>query len=612
MRYAALFNSKWWLAGVLLPCAAVSLGCQGTVQDTHRNGAGGSGQGPGAGGASATGTAGTGVSNAPCTGATDPRMVVAPQRIINLTNAEVLNTVRYLTDATEATMLQSSGNLGSLDEKDRRFPPLSGPSENTTISDSGTWQSLDNAAQHVMAYVGTNFARLTGCTTATDACATTYLSSFATKAYRRKLTAAEQSRVTALYNKLKSQTVNGYTVTATVQEATQYAVYAILSSPQMLWRWELGDPNLAAASGSPPGIPLTDSELATHLAFFLTDQPPDDTLLNLADGGQLRANLTAQVDRLMATQAARDWLRTIMSTWFLLNQLHAVDTVVDTAKFPIFSVGLLNDMATEANKFLDNVLWNGNLTDILLSRTTYLNTGLAASIYNVPAPAGATSTNFAQVTLPSDQRAGILTNAAFITRAARSDEGSVVARGKAIAGAIFCTPPPPPPPEVSAPGGPLDQAKAMFSTQTVQQQVAYRKAIPLCGGCHASFDPYGLVLDYYDNIGRYRTIDDRGGPVDGHTNLPQSLGGALVNNAIDVANIIGNSPAFTNCMATTVLQYAMVDYSAPVQLPLPPGQPGCAAADVVAKYNAGGAKTFAALVRAAAGSPAFVLRARTN
>lgn len=610
MRYAALFDSKWWLAGLLPLCAAVTLGCQGTVHD-NRTGAGGAAQ-PGTGGSSSTGMAGATVDHSPCTGPTDPRMVVAPQRIINLTNAEVLNTVRYLTDDTEATMLQSSGNIGSLNEKDRRFPPLAGASENTSISDSGTWQSLDNAAQHVMGYIGTNFARLTGCTTATDACAMTYLNSFAAKAYRRKLTSAEQGRVTALYNKLKSQTVNGYQITATVQEATQYTVYAILSAPQMLWRWELGDPSLPVASGLPAGIPLTDSELATHLSFFLTDQPPDDTLLNLAGNGQLRTNLQAQVDRLLATQASKDWLRTIMSTWFLLNQLHAVDTVVDTAKFPIFNVNLLNDMATEANKFLDNALWNGNLTDLLLSRTTFLNTGLAASIYNVPAPAGATSTNFVQVTLPADQRAGILTNAAFITRAARSDEGSVVARGKAIAGTIFCTPPPPPPAAVSAPGGPLDQAKAMFSSQTVQQQVAYRKSIPLCGGCHANFDPYGLVLDYYDNIGRYRTIDDRGGPVDGHTNLPQALGGQLVNNAIDVANIIGNSPAFTNCMATTVLQYAMVDYSAPVEVPLPPDQPGCAAADVVAKYNAGSAKTFAALVRAAAGSPAFVLRNRTN
>jgi hypothetical protein len=65
-------------------------------------------------------------------------------------------------------------------------------------------------------------------------------------------------------------------------------------------------------------------------------------------------------------------------------------------------------------------------------------------------------------------------------------------------------------------------------------------------------------------------------------------------------------------MATTVLQYAMVDYSAPVQLPLPPTQAGCAVADMVSRYNGGSAKTFTALVRAAAASPAFVLRTPAN
>ena len=64
---------------------------------------------------------------------------------------------------------------------------------------------------------------------------------------------------------------------------------------------------------------------------------------------------------------------------------------VDPAKFPIFSAGLLADMRTEAQKFLDNALWNGNLTDLLLSRTTFLSTGLASNIYLVPVPAGATS-----------------------------------------------------------------------------------------------------------------------------------------------------------------------------------------------------------------------------
>ena len=127
----------------------------------------------------------------------------------------------------------------------------------------------------------------------------------------------------------------------------------------------------------------------------------------------------------------------------------------------------------------------------------------------------------------------------------------------------------------------------------MQQQVADRAAVPLCGSCHASFDSYGLVLDYYDNIGIYRTTDDLDMAVDAHTMLPAELGGAPVASAIDLAQKLSESPAFTNCMATSVLQYAMTTIDAHVDLPIDPTQSGCAAADVATKFNASSGKSLA-------------------
>ena len=122
----------------------------------------------------------------------------------------------------------------------------------------------------------------------------------------------------------------------------------------------------------------------------------------------------------------------------------------------------------------------------------------------------------------------------------------------------------------------VDAARERAKTQTVQEQVADRAAVPLCRSCHASFDSYGLVLDYYDNIGIYRTTDDIGMPVDAHTMLPAELGGAPVASAVDLAQKLSESPAFTNCMATSVLQYAMTTIDAHVDLPINPTQSGCA------------------------------------
>jgi hypothetical protein len=43
-------------------------------------------------------------------------------------------------------------------------------------------------------------------------------------------------------------------------------------------------------------------------------------------------------------------------------------------------------------------------------------------------------------------------------------------------------------------------------------------------------------------------------------------------------------------------------------VPLPPTQAGCAAADVVQRYQSGSAKTFTGLLNAVTQSPAFVIR----
>src|SRR5262249_21019353 len=139
-----------------------------------------------------------------------------------------------------------------------RFPP---PRTETyqAIPDPDTLTSFINVATDVGNYVTANFGTVTKCASpGTDACAISYLNGLAARAYRRDLTADEQNRLTGstgLYNTLRSQTVNGYQVAMTVEQATGFAVNGLFMSPQLTWRWELG----SATSSSPPGIYLTDN-----------------------------------------------------------------------------------------------------------------------------------------------------------------------------------------------------------------------------------------------------------------------------------------------------------------------------------------------------------------
>ena len=71
--------------------------------------------------------------------------------------------------------------------------------------------------------------------------------------------------------------------------------------------------------------------------------------------------------------------------------------------------------------------------------------------------------------------------------------------------------------------------------------------------------------------------------------------------------MLSKSDVFTNCLAKSVLDDALVD--ARVELPLPSHQQaGCAAAGVADNLRRSEGQSFTDLFRAAATSPAFVLR----
>ena len=147
----------------------------------------------------------------------------------------------------------------------------------------------------------------------------------------------------------------------------------------------------------------------------------------------------------------------------------------------------------------------------------------------------------------------------------------------------------------------------MFSQQTGQEQAASRAAVEPCKSCHALFDSFGLPLEFYDAVGRYRTTYDylSNKPVDGTATLPKEGGGKTIHNAVELAQALADTPAFTNCVAKSMLQYSLTELS--VTLPLPTSQNGCAVADVVQRYQSG-PQTFSGLLAAVTQSPAFVLR----
>lgn len=447
---------------------------------------------------------------------------------------------------------------------------------------------LDLLAQATGQYVRENLEAVTGCTAApTDECARAFLEGFAERAFRKAREGAELDLVLFVYDGARAD------LGASVEEALEAGVYAVLESPRFLYRLELGAPDAA-----PGTVPLQPHEVANALAFFLTAGPPDAELLAAAAAGALEspADLEPQIARLLAGEAARARLTAATGTHFGLQSLPNV--TLDGTHFPAWNAGLAAAMELESRRFLASTLWSEPLPSLLTSRITEVNAELAA-VYDVAFPPlddALDGQGFGRVELPVN-RSGLLTQAGILTARSRPNGDSVVDRGVWVMSQLLCRPLPP---QTEHP-----EIQSQETDTTQAERVAFRAQAPLCAGCHSELDPYGLVLEEFDGIGRYRQVDAEGRPIDARTTLPESLGSVPIASAAELGRVLAERDDLARCLGATFLGDAL---SGRWQVEVP--AQSCEVEEIVREFAAGDDQSFGGLVRAIALSPAFRQRAK--
>jgi hypothetical protein len=551
---------------------------------------GSTGSSVGAPGTSSTGEPGTastgpgGTSTTPGA-ACDGTALTSSKRIVRLSFNQLASSLGTLVSSELAAKLIADNEI--VDAEHRAFPPLQSPREGNSVTDA-TWKTMDTMASSAAQFAADNFSKISKCgTDPSDACAQEYLLSLADRAFRRPVTAAERDRISKLYSSALRSDAG-----ASVTEAVQYGAYAILQSPQFVYRTEFGEDWKVDG-------PLTDLELASALAYFLTDDMPDQQLTAAATQGKLRtpAQLGSEVDRLLQTDAARKNLEGAAMSYFAYPQLESVK--IDD---PAFTDGVRNSMYHEAELFLRSVLWGGVVNDLLLSKQTTVNASLAR-IYGVAFPAkGVTpdADGFAPITTP-EQRMGILTQPGFLTTRSRPDKTSVVGRGLLVKNAFLCSETPPPPEGVTQTIASIVAANPDASERDLAN---IRATTSPCYGCHQTFDAYGLALDTFDVIGRYRTMDSHGRPIDTSVTLPQQVGGGMARDAVGVAQQLAASGSFATCMGRNFVNYALADVSAGA------ADLGSCAVKEVSDAFAKSDGTFSSLLRAVVTSQTFIARSK--
>jgi hypothetical protein len=574
-------------------------GTAGSVGTTGGSaGVGAGGTVGGTGGSAATG--GTGALPANCQG-TD---VAAAKRIIRLSFNQIVASIRVIFGDVVADTIATKYEVGDLTR--RTFPPLANPREGSTITDT-VWQAGDNIAQDLGKHVFDNFATITGCTaTPTDQCARDYVLRLAAQAYRRPLTAEESTRlIDGVYVPLAPgggvPVTTGSTVTSemSIQDAVRYSAYAIFESPHFLYRTELGGDSTVAG-------PLAPYELASELSYYLTDGPPDQLLLDAAAQNALATpdQVAAQATRLLATPEARENLSAAMFAYFTMPVLETI--TIDSQLTPAWTNMLRGAMYHEADVFLRTNLWNGTLDNMLTTRQSIANAELAA-LYGVSfPPAGVTpgQDGFAPIDLPAD-RTGLLTLSGFLTQRSNPEIESVVKRGVLVNDTILCGDTPPFP-EDQETLDKIEAAGAALANASEKEKADYRGTTPPCNGCHLGIDPFGMALENYDLIGRYRTMDAEGRPVDPTTTLPENAGSLTVTTPVEMANALVATGAFATCFTTKLLAFALAEVPPTAGTSL--GTSGCATGAVTTRYATTG-KTFSDLAREIAASTTLSTRA---
>lgn len=313
---------------------------------------------------------------------------------------------------------------------------------------------------------------------------------FLSRAYRRPATTQEIEQMQALYAELRPEHPS-------LETAMRKVLATILCSPKFLY---LVEPT-PESSDRPTRRRLNDYELANRLSYFLWCSMPDRELLALAEQERLNdpGTLKRQVIRLLDDPRSDRFARHFSEQWLKLDGL--VQVAVNPEFYPDWDDSLKDDMREETQRFIAHA-FRENLPcqDLLGGGFTILNERLAAH-YGIP---GVVGHEFQRVDLKPGYRrgSGLLGHAGILLANSDGEHSHPIKRGVWILDRLLASPPPEPPPGV--PG--LEQGNSDIASLPLKEQLERHRNEVSCAHCHAKLDPWGVALEHYDAVGRWREV----------------------------------------------------------------------------------------------------------
>ena len=393
------------------------------------------------------------------------------------------------------------------------------------------------------------------------------LRNFATKAFRRPVDDKTVKRLTTLAESVYTQPGKSF------EAGVGYAMEAVIASPRFLFRIEQNEPRTTQIGWSQ----IDEYSLASRLSYFLWSTMPDDELTRLAAEGQLRANLAAQVKRMMADPRSHALVENFTGQWLQVRDVQGI--TINARAVLARDEGSQPDgnrprrfngggqfskprfeldgetraaMKNETEMFFASIIKEDRpVTDLIDSDYTFLNEKLA-KLYGLT-NLDVTGPEMRRVTLPADcQRGGILTEGTVLTVTSNPDRTSPVKRGLFVLSNILGTPAPPPPPNIPA----LEASESNFTNHpTLRATLEMHRDSPLCASCHSRMDPIGLGMENFNALGMWRQTE-RGQSIDTSGKL---VTGETFKTFGELKHILATNhrPDFYRCLTEKLLTYAV-------------------------------------------------------
>ena len=322
------------------------------------------------------------------------------------------------------------------------------------------------------------------------------IDSFMQRAFRRPLNPGELNRYLSFWENIKDDFDR-------FEDGVKEVLIAVLCSPNFIYIYE-------------PKIPeLEESEdqfyLASQLSYFLWNSPPDKILTDLATEGDLIDELSDQIDRMIDSPKIEELVNSFTYEWLRLDRYKSMD--VDVEEYEDFTRFVKEDMFKETYNFVQYVLKNNlSIMNFIDSDFAMLNQNLA-EFYGIN---GVEGNMFRPVKLNKKQnRGGLLSQGSFLSGHSNGVQAHPIKRAVWLKEKILGEHPPDPPPNVPE----LDPETPGFENLTLKEQLFLHRNKVSCMDCHQKIDPYGVVFENYDAVGRFKlTANDK--PIDAKSKLP--------------------------------------------------------------------------------------------